>query len=77
MGQKVNPNGLRIGVNKDWESKWIAGKKTFGSYLIEDEQIRKYIKEVYKPVPLSSGKEGEVSEETSSVEGQENQETQE
>ena len=62
MGQKVNPNGLRIGVNKDWESKWIAGKKNFGSFLIEDEQIRKYIKEVYKPVPLSTGKEGEASE---------------
>lgn len=34
MGQKVNPNGLRLGINKDWEAKWYANKKTFlKSYL--------------------------------------------
>ena len=60
MGQKVNPNGLRIGVNKDWEAKWFAGKKNFSEYLVEDVQIRNYIKNVYKPAPLS--KEAPVAE---------------
>jgi len=49
MGQKVNPNGLRIGIIKDWEAQWFAGKKDFGSYLLEDNQIRHFIKDVYKP----------------------------
>ena len=34
MGQKVNPHGLRVGVIKDWDSKWIAGKKDFGDQLV-------------------------------------------
>ena len=45
MGQKVNPHGLRVGVIKDWDSKWYADKKNFADYLIEDNKIRKYIKE--------------------------------
>ncbi|WP_425445978.1 30S ribosomal protein S3 [Dethiothermospora halolimnae] len=45
MGQKVNPHGLRVGVIKDWDSKWYADKKDFADYLIEDNKIRKYIKE--------------------------------
>ena len=44
MGQKVNPHGLRVGVIKDWDSKWIAGKKDFGDQLVEDYNIRKFIK---------------------------------
>lgn len=44
MGQKVNPHGLRVGVNKDWSSKWYAGKKQFADYLIEDNQVRNYVK---------------------------------
>ena len=44
MGQKVNPIGLRIGVNKDWRSKWYAGKKDFGKLLTEDRQIRDLLK---------------------------------
>ena len=52
MGQKVNPNGLRIGINKDWEAKWYAVKRNFSDYLVEDNQIRNYIKNVYKPAPL-------------------------
>lgn len=52
MGQKVNPNGLRIGVNRDWEAKWIAGKKDFGGYLIEDNKIRNFIKNEYQPKAL-------------------------
>jgi small subunit ribosomal protein S3 len=44
MGQKVNPHGLRIGIIKDWDTKWYAGKKDFGEFLVEDYNIRKYIK---------------------------------
>lgn len=45
MGQKVNPHGLRVGIIKDWDSKWYADKKTFNEYLVEDFKIREYIKE--------------------------------
>ena len=44
MGQKVNPHGLRVGVIKDWDSKWIASKKDFGDQLVEDYNIRKFVK---------------------------------
>ncbi len=43
MGQKVNPNGLRLGINREWSSHWYADKKHFASYLQEDIQIRKYL----------------------------------
>ncbi len=45
MGQKVNPVGLRLGINRGWDSVWYAKKKDFGNYLIEDFKIRKYIKD--------------------------------
>ncbi len=44
MGQKVNPHGLRVGVIKDWDSKWIASKKDFGDQLVEDHKIRNFVK---------------------------------
>ncbi len=44
MGQKVNPHGLRVGIIKDWDSKWYANDKTFNEYLVEDFKIREYIK---------------------------------
>ena len=44
MGQKINPIGLRLGINRGWDSTWFAKKKDFGKYLIEDFKIRKYIK---------------------------------
>jgi len=45
MGQKVSPIGLRIGINKDWESRWYAPKKDFSTNLSLDVKIRKYIEE--------------------------------
>ncbi len=45
MGQKVNPHGLRVGVIKDWDSRWYADKKNFARYLVEDKKIRDYVKE--------------------------------
>lgn len=44
MGQKVSPHGLRVGVIKDWDSKWYAGKENFADMLVEDNKIRTYIK---------------------------------
>lgn len=44
MGQKVNPHGLRVGIIKDWDSKWYADKKTFNELLVEDHNIREYVK---------------------------------
>ena len=44
MGQKMNPHGLRVGVIKDWNSKWYADSKNFGDYLVEDHKIREYVK---------------------------------
>jgi len=44
MGQKVNPHGLRIGIIKDWDTKWYANDKNFSEYLVEDFKIRKFIK---------------------------------
>ena len=43
MGQKVNPHGLRVGVNKEWSSSWIANKKDFAKNLVEDKKIREFI----------------------------------
>ena len=45
MGQKVHPNGLRVGVIRDWDSKWYADKKNYSDYLVEDYKIRKYVKQ--------------------------------
>ena len=44
MGQKVNPVGFRVGINRGWDSVWFAKKKDFGRFLIEDYKIRNYIK---------------------------------
>ncbi|MBO5398209.1 MAG: 30S ribosomal protein S3 [Clostridia bacterium] len=44
MGQKVHPNGIRVGVIRDWNSKWYADSKNFSDYLVEDHEIRKYVK---------------------------------
>ncbi|OXM83123.1 30S ribosomal protein S3 [Paenibacillus rigui] len=52
MGQKVNPVGLRIGIIRDWESKWYAGKD-FGDLLLEDVKIREYLKEKLKDSAVS------------------------
>ena len=44
MGQKVNPHGMRVGIIKDWDSKWYADKKNFADTLIEDHKIREFLK---------------------------------
>ena len=44
MGQKINPIGLRLQVNRTWESVWFAGRREFGELLHQDLEIRKYVK---------------------------------
>ncbi len=44
MGQKVHPKGLRIGIVKDWDTKWYANKKNFSDLLVEDVKVRKFVK---------------------------------
>ena len=53
MGQKVNPVGMRIGISRDWNSKWYASNKDFSSLLNEDVQIRKYLNGKLKEALLS------------------------
>lgn len=54
MGQKVSPIGFRIGVNKDWESKWYAKKSDFGDVLNKDIKIRKYLAKNMKDAGIAS-----------------------
>ena len=49
MGQKINPTGLRIGVIKDWDSRWYAKKADFGDTLVEDYELREYLLETLAP----------------------------
>lgn len=53
MGQKVNPIGLRVGINKDWTSTWYADKETFAANLKEDQEIRNFLKKKYASSAIS------------------------
>jgi small subunit ribosomal protein S3 len=53
MGQKVSPVGLRIGINKDWESKWYASNKDFKKFLNADIKIREYLNKYLKDASIS------------------------
>ena len=53
MGQKVNPNGFRVGVIKDWNSRWYASKKDFADFLVEDRKIRDFVKKKYYQASIS------------------------
>ncbi len=44
MGQKVHPHGFRVGIMKDWDSRWTAKKNKFADYIVEDDKIRKFLK---------------------------------
>ena len=44
MGQKVNPHGMRVGVIKDWDSRWYASEEKVGDLIVEDQKIREYLK---------------------------------
>ena len=53
MGQKVNPNGFRVGVIKDWNTRWYASKKDFADFLVEDRKIRDFVKKKYFQASIS------------------------
>ena len=55
MGQKVNPHGLRVGIIKDWNSRWYADTKdgAFANNLVEDHKIREYLKKRLKSAGVS------------------------
>lgn len=53
MGQKVNPHGFRVGINKNWDSNWIADKKHVAEYVLEDNKVREFIKNNYKNCGIS------------------------
>ena len=53
MGQKVNPHGFRVGINKSWDSNWIADKKHIAAYILEDNNIREFIDNKYKNCGIS------------------------
>ena len=53
MGQKVHPTGIRLGIVKDWASKWYADSKAFPGYIAADHQIRVYIKKKLKDASVS------------------------
>ena len=52
MGQKVSPHGLRVGIIKDWSSTWYANKQDFSDNLVEDYNIRTYLKDLLKPAGI-------------------------
>ena len=54
MGQKVNPIGFRVGINKDWQAKWFANKKDFGILLAKDNKIRKFLAKEMKDAAVAS-----------------------
>ena len=53
MGQKVHPTGIRLGIVKDWASKWYADSKAFPEYISADHEIRVYIKKKLKDASVS------------------------
>ena len=53
MGQKVNPHGLRVGIIKDWDSRWYAEGKDFADNLVEDYNIRKFLKKKLEAAGIS------------------------
>ena len=52
MGQKVNPIGLRLGINRNWESRWFPKFETMPANVAEDDKIRKYVKKNYTMLEL-------------------------
>ena len=52
MGQKVSPHGLRVGIIKDWSSTWYANKQDYSNNLVEDYNIRTYLKNLLKPAGI-------------------------
>ena len=56
MGQKVSPHGFRVGVIKDWDSKWYANKKNLADYLVEDNKVREPRRRRHRSAEERTGK---------------------
>ena len=54
MGQKIHPYGFRLGISKDWKSRWFVGKKDFGDYVVEDFKIRRFLEDRLSTAGLES-----------------------
>ena len=67
MGQKINPTGFRVGVIKDWESRWYAGKKDFGNTLISDYELRNYLLSTLAPAGVPKVEIEEIPRESAST----------
>ena len=57
MGQKVNPIGLRLGINRTWDSRWFAGKAEYGTLLHEDIKIREQLMKQLKQAAVSQDRD--------------------
>ena len=55
MGQKVNPVGIRLGITRDWTSRWYANKRNFPSYVLQDWQVRDFLKNLPKDKMVQVG----------------------
>src|SRR5262245_66007254 len=53
MGQKVNPVGIRLGITRDWTSKWYANKRNFPAFLLQDWQVREFLKKKLSEASVS------------------------
>ena len=67
MGQKINPTGLRIGVIKDWESRWYADPKDFGDTLVEDHKLREFLLELLAPAGVPRSRSSAIPRESTST----------
>ena len=54
MGQKINPFGFRLGISKDWHSRWFSDKKTYANSVLEDYRIRKLLEKKFEAAGLKS-----------------------
>lgn len=54
MGQKINPLGFRVGITKDWKSRWFVDNKSFGNFVVEDYKVREYLKKKLSTAGLES-----------------------
>ncbi|MER3484383.1 MAG: 30S ribosomal protein S3, partial [Meiothermus sp.] len=53
MGNKINPTGLRLGITREFESRWYAGKKTYAQIIVEDRAVRELIEKELRPAGLA------------------------
>ena len=68
MGQKVNPVGMRVGVIRDWQSRWYADDKDFGTTLLEDVKIREFIENYYKKLSEAAADKRKADPQISRIE---------